>query len=64
MVSEECGFNEERAEQYIQKDFSNGTAGEFIIDLHLRRSGDRWTVVLSDEMTLAEFHSAREPGLG
>lgn len=46
-------------EQYIQTDFSNGTAGEFIIDLHLQRSGDRWTVVLTDETTLAEFHSAR-----
>jgi hypothetical protein len=29
------------------------------IDLHLQRSGDRWTVVLTDETTLAEFHSAR-----
>lgn len=45
-------------EQYIRRT-SPTAAGEFIIDLHLQRSGDRWTVVLTDETTLAEFHSAR-----
>lgn len=45
-------------ERYIQKDFSDGTAGEFILDLHLQRAGDKWTVVRTDEMTLSEFHTA------
>jgi hypothetical protein len=45
-------------ERYIQKDFSDGTAGGFILDLHLQRAGDRWTVVRTDEMTLSEFHKA------
>lgn len=45
-------------ERYIQKDFSDGTAGEFILDLHLQRAGDRWTVVRTDETTLSEFHSS------
>lgn len=45
-------------ERYTQKDFSDGTAGEFILDLHLQRAGDRWTVVRTDKMTLSEFHTA------
>lgn len=45
-------------ERYIQADFSNGTAGEFILDLYLRRQQENWTVVKTDEMTLAEFHEA------
>ena len=43
-------------ERYVAADFSDGTAGEFIIDLYLRRNGAGWTVVKTDEMTLAEFH--------
>lgn len=31
-------------------------AGEFILDLHFERIDDGWTVVRSDEMTLAEYH--------
>lgn len=43
-------------ERYIQADFSDGTAGEFILDLHLRRDGDGWTVIRTDAMTLGEYH--------
>lgn len=45
-------------ERYIEKDFSDGTAGEFILDLHFQRAGDKWTVIRTDEMTLGEFHTA------
>lgn len=46
-------------EKYIQRDFSDGTAGEFILDVQLARDGAGWTVVRTDEMTLAEFHARR-----
>jgi len=45
-------------ERYIQADFSDGTAGEFILDLHLRRVLGEWTVVKTDAMTLSEYHDA------
>jgi len=44
-------------ERYIQADFSDGTAGEFILDLHLRRVLGEWTVVKTDAMTLGEYHA-------
>lgn len=47
-------------ERYIENDFSDGTAGEFILDLHLQRVGDAWTVVRTDAMTLGEYHGAKE----
>ncbi len=43
-------------ERYIEADFSNGTAGAFILDLYLRRDQGSWRVVRTDEMTLAESH--------
>jgi len=44
-------------ERYIERDYSNGTAGEFMLDLYLRHDDDRWTVTRSDEVTLAEWHA-------
>lgn len=31
-------------ERYVAKDFSDGKAGELLLDLYLRRDGERWTV--------------------
>lgn len=49
-------------ERYIEEDFSDGTAGEFVIDLYLRRDRDaeRWSVVRTDEMTIVEYHGGRQ----
>lgn len=43
-------------ERYVQRDFTDGTAGEFVLDLHLKRDGAGWTVVKTDHMTLSEHH--------
>ena len=45
-------------EKYIQGDFSDGTAGEFILDVQLTRDGAAWTVIRTHAMTPAEFHAA------
>ena len=34
-------------------------AGEFILDLHLRRVVGEWVVFKTDEMTSSELHEAR-----
>lgn len=44
-------------ERYVEADFSDGTAGEFTIDLHMKRVGAEWVVVKTDEVTLGELHS-------
>lgn len=43
-------------ERFVQTDFTDGTAGEFIIDLYIRRVGSDWVLMRTDEMTLAEYH--------
>lgn len=44
-------------ERYIEVDYSDGTAGEFTIDLYMKRAGAEWVVVKTDELTLGELHS-------
>jgi hypothetical protein len=44
-------------QRYIQRDFSDGTGGELILDLYLQRDGDGWTVVRSDAVSVAERHA-------
>lgn len=47
-------------ERYVEQDFSDGSAGEFVIDLYLRRDSERWSVVRTDEMTIGEYHEQRQ----
>ncbi len=42
-------------EMYLRRDFSQ-SGSELWIRLFLRRDGRRWTVVKSDEVTVAEYH--------
>lgn len=44
-------------ERYVEADYSDGTAGEFTIDLYMKRVGAEWIVVKTDELTLGELHS-------
>lgn len=43
-------------ERFIETDFTDGTAGEFIIDLYISRVGGEWIVTKTDELTLSEYH--------
>ncbi|MDF2630143.1 MAG: exported protein of unknown function [Symbiobacteriaceae bacterium] len=45
------------SEVYLHKDFSE-SGGQVQVMLYLEKTGDGWTVVKTDETTLAEYHQA------